>query len=302
MQISMNWNVVSFDWNHIRAFLATVETGSLSAAARALGQTQPTLSRQISALEDALDLTLFERGTRSLVLTSSGQTLVSHVEDMAEAATRISRVAAGQSEAIEGVVRITSSDAMAAYELPRIALDLRKTYPGIRIELAPSSEIASLTRREADIAIRHVEPDQPELIAKRLPDIEVSLFAAPEYLAKLKPIRSPADLSKAAFIGFEEPARLIPQMAMIGIELTEDNFGVTATTGTAMFELAREGAGLALLPRLVAEKRLGLEAALPDLPPFPVPLWLVTHREIRTSKRIRLTFDHLAAELSEGLR
>ncbi|MEM7703513.1 MAG: LysR family transcriptional regulator [Pseudomonadota bacterium] len=298
----MNWSAISFDWNHIRAFLATVETGSLSGAARALGQTQPTLSRQISALEEALDLTLFERGTRALVLTAAGETLVAHVEDMADAAARISRVAAGQSEAVEGVVRITSSDAMAAYELPRIALELRKTHPGIRIELAPSSEVTSLTRRDADIAIRHVKPHQPDLIAKRLPDIEVSLFAKPDYLASLQPIRSPADLSKAAFIGFEEPARLIPQMAMIGIELTPENFGVTATTGTAMFELAREGAGIAMLPRDVAQDRLGLEPALPDMPAFPVPLWLVTHREIRTSKRIRLTFDYLASELSKGLR
>ncbi len=296
----MNWGAISFDWNHIRAFLATVETGSLSAAARALGQTQPTLSRQISALEEALDVTLFERGTRLMLLTSSGEQLLDHVTDMADAATRISRVAAGQSEAIEGVVRITSSDAMAAYELPRIVLELRRKHPGIRVELAPSSEMASLTRREADIAIRHVQPEQPELIAKRLPDIAVSLFATQEYLDELSPIESPTDLSRASFIGFEQPERLIPQMAMIGIDLTDENFGITATTGTAMFELAREGAGIALLPRVVAEGRLGLKAVLPQLPPFPIPLWLVTHREIRTSKRIRLTFDHLAKALSDA--
>lgn len=294
----MNWNAVSFDWNHVRAFLATVETGSLSAAARALGQTQPTLSRQISSLEEALDLTLFERGTRVMLLTASGEQLLAHVEDMAAAATRISRVAEGQSEAVDGTVRITSSDAMAAYELPKVVLELRKKHPGIRVELAPSSEVASLTRREADIAIRHVEPTQPDLIAKRMPDIEVSLYAAPEYLRGLGKVEAPADLSRAHFIGFEQPQRLIPQMAMLGIELTEENFGVTATTGTAMFELAREGAGIAILPAATAEARLGLVRVLQTLPPMPVPLWLVTHKEIRTSRRIRLAFDHLAEALT----
>ncbi|QFT78186.1 LysR family transcriptional regulator [Erythrobacter sp. THAF29] len=298
----MNRGAASFDWNHIRAFLATVETGSLSAAARALGQTQPTLSRQVSALEDALGLTLFERGTRVMMLTASGEQLLDHVKEMAEAATRISRVATGQSETVEGVVRITSSDAMAAYELPRITMDLRRDHPGIRIEIAPSSEVASLSRREADIAIRHVEPDQPDLIARRLPDIEVSLYASTEYLDQLGSVSAPADLNKASFIGFEQPERLIPQMAMIEIELTAENFGITATTGTAMFELARAGAGIALLPSEVAEGRLGLKKALPKLPSFPVPLWLVTHREIRTNKRIRLTFDHLAKALSKNRR
>jgi len=174
----MNWNAIAFDWNHIRAFLATVEHGSLSGAARALGQTQPTLSRQISNLEEALQLTLFERGTRVMQLTDSGSELLSHVQSMADAAAQISRVATGQSQAIEGTVRITSSDAMAAYSLPPILVKLRQVHPGIKIELAPSNEMASLTQREADIAIRHVRPEQPDLIAKRLTDIDVALFAS----------------------------------------------------------------------------------------------------------------------------
>ncbi len=295
----MNWNAISFDWNHIRAFLATVEHGSLSGAARALGQTQPTLSRQISSLEEALQLTLFERGPRVMELTEAGTELLAHVRAMTDAATQISRVAAGQSQVIEGAVRITSSDAMAAYSLPRILIDLCNEYPGISIELAPTNEMSSLTRREADIAIRHVRPEEPDLVAKRLADIEVTLFASKSYLDELGPVNEPKDLAEASFIGFEQPERLIPQLTAMGVPVTRKNFRITTTTGSAMYELAREGAGIAILPAIVSEGRLGLKRVLPQLPTFEVPVWLVTHREISTSRRIRIVFDHLASELGK---
>ncbi|MEX0281704.1 MAG: LysR family transcriptional regulator [Arenibacterium sp.] len=295
----MNWNAISFDWNHIRAFLATVEHGSLSAAARALKQTQPTLSRQITALEDALDLTLFERGPRVMQITDAGAELLAHVEAMADAAIQISRVAAGQSQAVEGTVRITSSDALAAYPLPRCVTSLRQSHPGIRIELVPMNEMSDLTRREADIAIRHARPEQPDLVAKRIADIEVSLFASQSYLAELGTLSGPGDFAKANFIGYGSPERLVPQVSAMGFPVTVDNFGVTTSNGCAMYELVREGAGIAFLPTIVAEGRLGLQRILPNAPTFSMETWLVTHREIQTSRRIRLTFDHLARELAK---
>ncbi len=294
----MNWNAIAFDWNHIRAFLATVEHGSLSGAARALGQTQPTLSRQITALEEALSLTLFERGTRVMDLTDAGRELLSHVQMMADAATQISRVATGQSQSVEGTVRITSSDAMAVYALPRVIVALREKHPGIQVELVPSNQMSDLTRRDADIAIRHARPEAPDLIARRIADINVSLFASEDYLKALGPIAGPEDLKDATFIGYEKAERLVPPLNAIGIPVTAKNFGVTTTNGAAMYELAREGAGIAMLPTALAGSRLRLAEVLPGLPPMPMPTWLVTHREIQTSRRIRLTFDHLADALA----
>jgi DNA-binding transcriptional LysR family regulator len=296
----MNWDAISFDWNHIRAFLATVETGSLSAAARVLKQTQPTLSRQISLLEDALDLTLFERGTRNMRLTDSGAELLSYVRNMADAATQISRVSAGQSQAIEGTVRVTSSDAMAAYALPPCLISLRKKYPGISVELVPSNEISDLTRRDADISIRHARPEQPDLVAKRITDIEISLFASADYLRSLDRTDQLSDFSSANFIGYGHPERLVPQINAMGIPVTKANFGITTSNGSTMYELVREGAGIAFLPTIVAEGRLGLQRIVKDAPVFNMETWLVTHREIQTSRRIRLTFDHLAKEIARG--
>ena len=135
----MDWRSVKFDWNRARAFLVTAEEGSLSAAARALGMTQPTLSRQVDALEDELRLVLFERAGRGLVLTPSGLELLDHVRGMGEAASRVSRAASGQSQTIEGSISIAASEAYSAFLLPPIIEKLRRDYPGIFVEIVAST-------------------------------------------------------------------------------------------------------------------------------------------------------------------
>lgn len=299
MQKPMNWDAMSFDWNHVRAFLATVEQGSLSGAARALKQTQPTVSRQITALEDSLQLTLLERGTRLTALTEAGHALLIHVQEMAESATRISRVAVGQAEKVEGNVKISASDAMITYSVAPCIAALRALHPGIQIELAPSAGVTDLTRRDADIAIRHVRPTEAELIAKRLPDFEIGLFASESYLEQFGGIKKPTDLARACFIGYETAGRLVPQMEFMGLPVTSTNFSIVTTSGCALYELAREGAGIALLPTSVANSRLGLVRVLPEVSGGDMPTWLVTHRELNTSPRIRLTFDYLAEHLAD---
>ncbi|WP_258319902.1 LysR substrate-binding domain-containing protein [Qipengyuania flava] len=233
-------------------------------------------------------------------LTDSGTQLLPHVRAMREAALQISRIATGQNQEAEGTVRITSSDAMAVFTLPALVVAFRQLHPKVSIELVPSNDRANLTQREADIAIRHTRPEQPDLVAKRLPDIAVSLFAAPHYLKGLPPLSTVEDLAAANFIGYESAGLLIPQMQALGIPVTRDNFGVTTSAGATMYELARQGAGIAILPAAVAEGQFGLKRAWPALPDMAVSTWLVTHREVRTSRPIRLAFDFLAAELGKN--
>src|SRR3974377_1023423 len=135
MHLCMDWRSIKFDWNRARAFLVTAEEGSLSAAARTLGVPQPTLGRQVRALERELGVVLFERAGRGLVLTQSGPPLAEQVRAMGEAATRMSLTASGQSQSIEGSVRITASEAFSAFVLPAIVAKLRRTEPGIMIEI-----------------------------------------------------------------------------------------------------------------------------------------------------------------------
>lgn len=297
MHFRMDWQSISFDWNQVRAFLVTAEEGSFSAASRALGLTQPTLGRQVSALEDRLGVTLFERLGRSLSLTPSGLELLDHVRAMGDAASRLSLTASGQSQRIEGRVCITATDVVSMYLLPDALKRLRELAPGIEVEVVASNDVRDLRRREADIAIRHGRPEQPDLIAKLLRETSIHLYASSDYLDQHGRPTSPSDLSEAVFIGFDQSDRLLTRLNEIGLTLTKNNFKLISESGAVAWELVKQGLGIGLMVKEVGDRTAGVECVLPDLDPITVPIWLVTHRELHTSRRIRLVFDLLAASL-----
>ncbi|MGB5809012.1 MAG: LysR family transcriptional regulator, partial [Polyangiales bacterium] len=205
----MNWQAISFDWNQVRAFLATAEEGSFSGAARALKTTQPTIGRQISALEGALGVTLVERSARGPALTQAGRDLLDHVQAMGEAATLISMVATGQSQEVTGEVTITATHLLSAAILPAILVTLRQNAPSIRVHIVCSNDMQNLMQREADIAIRHLRPDPPDLLARHVGDFRANLFAATSYLDRAGRPNSPGELAGHAFVGTPDPDRLI---------------------------------------------------------------------------------------------
>lgn len=302
MHFCMNWSTAIFDWNQARAFLATAEAGSLSAAARALGQTQPTMSRQVAALEDALGVTLFERVGRSLSLTKAGLELLEHVRAMGEAANRVALTASGQSQAVEGRVSVTATDLMSTYTLTPILAELRQLNPGIEVEVIAANELRDLRRREADIAVRHVRPDQPDLIAKRVGEANVQFYAARRYLDAHGRPGCLADLAEADFLGLDEPERMIAFLRDWGLPITRQNFKLTTNSGNVLLEMLKLGLGVTLLPRESVSGETDLEQILTDLPPIQVPIWLVTHRELHTSRRIRIVFDLLAKRIAAAVK
>ncbi len=295
----MNWQAISFDWNQVRAFLATAEEGSFSGAARALKTTQPTVGRQVSGLEESLGLTLFERTVRGPFLTEAGQDLMDHVRAMGEAATLISIVASGKSETVTGQVSVTASDLMASAILPPILLDLHTSAPGIRTEIVAASEIRNLSKREADIAVRHVRPDQPDLIARHIGDFRANYYAANSYLDAAGRPRTATDLSEHRFIGASELDQQIELLAEHGVSVRPENFVSFSNSGSTMWEMTRAGLGVTLLPKVIGDADPTVERVLPDFPSLEFPVWLVTHRELRTSKRIRVVFDALARGLKQ---
>ncbi|MCH7777499.1 MAG: LysR family transcriptional regulator [Gemmatimonadetes bacterium] len=296
----MDWQSVTFDWNQVRAFLVTAEEGSFSAASRALGLTQPTLGRQVAALEDRLGVTLFERLGRSLSLTQSGLELLEHVRAMGDAAGRIALTASGQSQRIEGHVCITATDVLSMHLLPPALKRLRDMAPAIEVEVVASNEVRDLRRREADIAIRHARPEQPDLIAKLLRELSIRLYASTDYLDRLGRPGSLGDLAEADFIGFDRSGRLLTRLNQMGLPLEKDNFRLTSENGAVAWEMVKHGLGIGVMAEDVADQTPGVECVLPDLDPIPVPVWLVTHRELHTSRRIRLVFDVLAETLGKG--
>ncbi|MCG8669885.1 MAG: LysR family transcriptional regulator, partial [Pseudomonadales bacterium] len=225
----MDWRSVKFDWNRARAFLVTVEEGSLSGAARALGMSQPTLGRQVSALEEELGVALFERGNNGLELTPSGVELIEHVRMMGEAASNFSLAASGQSDTIEGSICISATEVMGTFILPPILAKLRRLQPGIHIEVIATNEASDLKRREADIAIRAFRPTQPDLIAKKLGNLIASLYATPSYLKSLNRPLHPRDFSQANFIGFAtNNNEYVAALSEQGFKLDASNFPLIA--------------------------------------------------------------------------
>lgn len=286
------------DWNHMRAFLATVERGSLSAAARQLGLTQPTLSRQIAALEERLGLLLFERLGKRLQLTQAGQQLAGHVREMGAAADRVGLAASGQSSDISGIVRITAIDVFAAYLLPSVHERIRAMAPGIILEIIASNAVDDLMRREADIAIRHVEPTQPDLIARRCPDIEVGLYAATSLLDRIGRPIAPTDLAEMPFIGYPDYEAMIEHLQKRDIALRAETMNWRCASTLINWELVRRGLGIGIMFAGVGADMTGVEPVLPGISPLIAPMWLVAHRELHTSPRIRLVFDALHVALS----
>jgi DNA-binding transcriptional LysR family regulator len=296
----MKWQNVSFDWNQAKAFLATAEKGSLSAAARALTLTQPTVGRQVAALEEALGVVLFDRLGRSLSLTPSGLELLDHVRAMGEAAGLVSLSASGQSQSIEGQICITASDMMSSFYLPAVVKRLREMAPEIEVEILASNAIQDLRRREADIAIRHVRPEQPDLITRLIRETSAHFYASTAYLDRYGRPESLEDLSAATFIGFDNAERAIAFLNAFGLSLTRRNFRVITNSGNAGWEMVKLGLGVGAMVKELAEITPGVEVLLPEQVSIPVPIWLTTHRELHTSRRIRLVFDLLAEALSPG--
>lgn len=294
----MNWSAISFDWNHARAFLATAEEGSLSAAARELGLTQPTLGRQVAALEKQLDAVLFERAGRGLLLTPAGHDLLAHVRKMADAATQLSLAASGQAQAIEGTVCISASDVMAAYVLPQILDGLRDAAPGIDIDVVATNTLSDLRQREADIALRHVRPDQPELIAKLVREMTARIYAAPTYLARHGHPATMQDMASASFVAFGDRDQTIRMFADRGIPLSRASLRYNTASGLVAWQLVRDGLCIGVMADEVAARYRDVVAVFPDMAPIRFPLWLVTHRELHTSRRIRLVYDFLADRLA----
>ena len=299
----MEWKGTTFDWNQARAFLVTAEEGSLSAAARALGLTQPTLSRQVAGIEEALGVTLFERTSRALLLTQAGTQLLQHFRTMGDAANRISIAATGQSQSITGHVAIAATNLLATQYLPAILAELRTMAPDLQVEIVTSNQLSDLRRREADIAIRHARPQDDALFAKRLPDRTATLYASKSYLASVGNPSKAEEFRSLQFVGFDHPDHLLGLMASRGLELTRANFNLCTASGTLSVELMRQGLGIGILPDEIAKEYEELVVAWDGFAPIEVETWLVAHRELRTNPSIRLVFDLLADELSrKGLR
>lgn len=285
------------DWSLWRSFGAVVEYGSLSAAARALGLSQPTLGRHVEALEQTLGMSLFERTLSGFRPSETALRLYEPVRQAEAALAEASLVAEGASATLTGSVRITSSTVMCHYVLPAILRDLRERFPQVAIELVPSDTAENLLLREADIAVRMFRPTQLELIAKHLGNIPITACAHESYVERRGRPKTTDDLLSHDLIGFDRSDLLTRTARAMGFELQRSDFRLRTDSQTNAFELVRAGLGVGFAQAGLVADTPGLVLLLPDLRPPPLEVWLATHRELFTSRRVRAMYD----ALSEGL-
>ncbi|MDO8289799.1 MAG: LysR family transcriptional regulator [Parvibaculum sp.] len=285
-------------WEHYRTLLAVIREGSLSAAARALGLTQPTIGRHVDAMEESLGLALFTRSQGGLAPTESALALMPHAEAMANAAEALRRTATGEAEEDRGTVRITVSEMIGTEVLPAILTRFREKHPRIAIELMLSNRSEDLLQREADIAVRMVQPTQAALLAKKVGVLNIGLHAHRAYLAAHGTPKTIDDLREHSVIGYDRDPSVRRQLNL-GIELTRELFSFRCDSDVAQFAALRAGFGIGMCQYTLAKRYPDLVPLLDGLVKFELGVWIVMHEDHKTSLRMRLMFDHLATELAD---
>ena len=284
-------------WELYRSFLAVCRDGSLSGAARRLALTQPTVGRQVDALEDGLGVALFTRSRGGLAPTVAALELVPHAEAMAAAAEALIRAASGEAAEARGTVRLTASEIVGAEVLPPILARFRAKHPGITLELALANRTEDLLRRDADIAVRMARPTQAALVARRIGTVAIGLYAHRRYIKARGMPRDAAALTQHQVIGFDRDATSWRSLGATGMVMSRDFFTFRSDSDLAQLAALRAGLGIGGCQHGIARPDTTLIPVLPGTVAFTLEMWLAMHEDLRASRRVRLLFDHLAREL-----
>ena len=282
-----------FDWSLIRSFLAALDQGSLLGAARALHSSQPTIGRHIAELESQLGVVLFERTGRGLLPSEMALRLADAARSMEAGALQLARSVSGAQASVSGTIRITASQPVACVLLPPILAKMRLALPEVQVELVVSNEVSNLLRREADIALRMVQPDQATLVAKRIGKVSLGAYAHRDYLRRRGTPKQPAELLAHELVGQDQAETMIQGFAAFGYPVQRNQFALRTDDLMAYWEAVRAGLGVGFIADYLARTDSAVVPVLPMLKVPAIPMWLAVHREIRTNRRIREVYDFL---------
>lgn len=291
-------DTTDIDWNLYRAFLAVMHEGSLSAAARALGSTQPSVGRHIAALEEALGAPLFTRGPGGLKPTATALELQGPAQAMAAAARHAVRVASGSEHEQRGTVRITASQIIGGEVLPELLARYQAQHPLVTLELVLNNKMDDLLKREADIAVRMERPGQQALIAKRMGRVDIGLYAHQRYARTRGLPRNLVEMSQHALVGADQDPIATRLGQQKGIPITRDMFTFRCDNDLAQIAAIRAGMGIGGMQIGLARRDPDLLPVLPEILTFNLDMWLVMHGDQRQNQRVMSLFRYLTQELS----
>ena len=287
-------------WDLYRSFLAVLRLGSLSAAARALGLTQPTIGRHMVQLQESLGgRVLFTRSPSGLMPTAAAHQLRPHAEDMAAAAAAFTRMGSANVEEDAGVVRLAAADVVGVEILPPILSEFRHKYPNTVIELSLSNQMADLLRRDADIAVRMVRPKQKALLARRAGKVTLQFHAHRRYLERYGYPERLEDLTHHTLIGFDRALPFATLVDAVPLPISRELFAFRCDYDLAQLAALRCGFGIGLCQTGIARRDPDLLPLLHKQFKFEMEVWIVMHNDLKRVSRMRLMFDHLAANLAQ---
>jgi len=285
-------------WDLYRTFLSALQEGSLSGAARALGLAQPTIGRHIETLEETLGVPLFTRSQTGLRPTQAALELRGHLEAMHNIAASLERAAKGFASGASGPIRISASEVIGVEVLPPILAALHQAHPGLVVELVLSNRVQDLVQREVDIAVRMTDPQQDVLLAQRVGDVALGLFAHHDYLARRGTPDSVDELPQYDMIGFDTDTPFLRSAREQLPVWVRENFQLRCDSDLGQLALLRAGAGIGVCQLGIAQRDPNLVRVLPAELHFQLPTWIAMHADLRESPRCKTTFD----TLSQGLR
>ncbi len=290
----------NFDWQWWQFFIAIHEHGSLNQAAIALNISQPTLSRQLLAMEKHLGQSLFDRSTQGLKVTEFGQLLLEESLTLQASANRLQRLAEGQSQALNGRIRLAVNEMIAHYYLPIILPKFMDLYPNLSVEVDVSNKASSLDKRDADVAIRMFTPTQLDIVCRKLFDIPLGFYASSRYLEHYGTPTSPEQLFNYRVIGYDRDRQFEDGAQQLGWQIHNEQFKCRCDFMPLHLELAANHGGIIATHQALAELKklkpinLGLNIQ-------PLPVYLVCHRDVQHNQKIRVLMDFLAEHLPNVL-
>ena len=290
------------NWDLFPSFLAVAQLGSLSAAARRLGTTQPTVGRHIETLEKNLGITLFTRSPAGLFPNSAALELIPFAESMAASADSLIRRASSETSKEQGIVRITASDIVGGEMLPAIWADFHRIYPDIVLELSLTNTYEDMLRKDADIAIRILRPTQGALIASHVGPVDIGLYAHRDYIAAMGLPENLDQLEGKTLIGFDRNLISIRVAERSGIKISREQFKFRCDNELAQLSALRAGIGIGCCHKPIADKDPNLVPILPGQIEMQMDMWLVMHEDMRSCRRVALLFDHLKEALTNYCR
>lgn len=295
-------SIDQISWDHYRTFLAVLETGSLSGAARSLGLTQPTAGRHVEALEEAFGAPLFLRTPQGLLPTEKALAMKGHARSMSAMSAALARIASGDMEEVRGTVRISASEVIAAETLPAILARLQDANPALEIELSASDAVEDLLQQQADIAIRMVRPSQSALLSRRIGKITLGFHAHRRYLDRHGIPASLAELPNHRLIGFDRQLAYIRDILKQRPDLAGIGFDFRADSNLVQLAAIRAGLGIGMCQHAFAVIDPELVEVLPGTLEIALETFVVMHENLKTVPRFRATFDALVQGLDDWMR